>query len=239
MRVCWLVLLLLPCFSIAQPMLNVVTEEWVPYNFTNEKGEIVGRASQKVREVLDAAGVQYEIRSYPWVRSMKLAQSKKNTMIYSIYRTSERESLFLWACPLLNPVKEFLFKLRTRDDIHVETLDDAKKYITSLVRGSISHEYLVERGFENGVNLDLTADPSASPRKLLARRVDFIITTEYTAYERMKELGHPYELLEAVHEVKNADERRACMAFNKDTDPEILSRVRKALAEHNARYVGP
>ncbi|MCF6437140.1 MULTISPECIES: substrate-binding periplasmic protein [Pseudoalteromonas] len=239
MRIYWILLLLLPCFSNAQLLLNVVTEEWVPYNFTNEKGEIVGRATKKVREVLDAADVQYEIRSYPWARSMKLAQSNKNTMIYSIYRTQERENLFQWACPLLNPVKEYLFKLRTRDDIHIESLEDAKKYTISLVRGSVSHEYLLEMGFKNGVNLDLTADPSASPRKLLARRADFIITTEYTAYERMRELGHPYELLEAVHEVKNANERRACMAFSKDTNAKLVSRIRKALAEHNTRFIGP
>ncbi|CAH9053484.1 hypothetical protein PSECIP111951_02463 [Pseudoalteromonas holothuriae] len=239
MRVYWFVFLLCSCTIHAQPILSVVTEDWMPYNFINEEGEVVGRATKKVREVLEAAQVPYEIRVYPWVRSMKLTQTKANTMIYSIYRTKERESMFLWACPLLKPVKEYLFKLRSRDDVKLTSLEDAKKYITSLVRGSISHEYLRARGFKADVNLDLSADPSASPRKLLARRVDFIITTEYTAYEMMKGLGKPYELLEIVYEVKNADERSACMAFNKNTDPHIIERVRKALVEHNANFVSP
>ncbi|NOU52218.1 transporter substrate-binding domain-containing protein [Pseudoalteromonas sp. JBTF-M23] len=239
MKVFWLALILFAYSINAKPMLNVVTEEWVPYNFTDERGEIVGRATKKVREVLDDAQISYEIRSYPWVRSMKIAQTKANTMIYSIYRTEEREPLFLWACPLLSPVKEYLFKLRSRDDIKLTSLDDAKNYIISLVRGSITHEYLLAQGFKNGVNLDLTADPSASPRKLLARRVDFIITTEYTAYERMREMGRPFELLEIAYEVKNANERQACMAFSKNTDLSIIQSVRAALAKHNEQFESP
>ncbi|MCO7190659.1 MULTISPECIES: transporter substrate-binding domain-containing protein [unclassified Pseudoalteromonas] len=219
--------------------LHVVTEQWVPYNFINPQGEVDGRATQKVREVLDAAGIRYEILLFPWARAMKIAQTQPNTMIYSIFRTPERETRFEWACPLLRPVKEHLFRLTSRNDIQLNSLDDAKRYITAMVRGSVAHEYLIARGFKGGVNLDLSADPSSLAKKLLAGRVDFLMTTEFTIYEALRLIDQPYEVVTSALEVRDRSGERACMAFHPNTDSEIINKVRRALAEHNRRYIGP
>ncbi|ESP94170.1 substrate-binding periplasmic protein [Pseudoalteromonas luteoviolacea] len=239
-----LILVLLCCFHQEKvfanlPKLQVVTEEWVPYNYANQEGEIVGRATKKVREVLDLAGIEYDINLYPWARSMKLTRTQANTMIYSIYRSGDRETMFEWACPLMRPVRQYLFKLKNREDIKVASLEDAKKYVISIVRGSVVHEYLVKHGFEAGINLDITADPSASQRKLLAGRIDFLLTTEYTMYETLKAIGVNYDVVTPVIEVRNNSDRRACMAFNLNTDKELINKVRRALAEHNRKFVGP
>ncbi|WP_462172966.1 substrate-binding periplasmic protein [Pseudoalteromonas xiamenensis] len=155
----------------ALPRLEVVTEEWRPYNYLDENGTLIGGATEKVKRVLDKAGVEYEMQVYPWVRALKIARQKPNTLIYSIFRTPERESWFHWGCPLLQPVKEYVFTLKSRKDIKIRTLEDAKQYITSTVRGSVGHDFLVNQGFEAGKNLDVAADASAIPRKLLAGRV--------------------------------------------------------------------
>ncbi|MCF2857609.1 transporter substrate-binding domain-containing protein [Pseudoalteromonas sp. SMS1] len=225
--------------SAPLPKLQVVTEEWVPYNYANDDGVIVGRATKKVREVLDAAGVEYDIRLYPWARSMKLAKTQPNTMIYSIYRNAEREKLFEWACPLMRPVRQYLFKLKSRDDIQVNSIEEAKKYVISVVRGSVVHEYLVNQGFEAGVNLDITADPSASQKKLVAGRIDFLLTTEYTMYERLRLMGVDYSNVEPALEVRNSSDRRACMAFQLDTNKVLIDKIKRALAEHNKMFIGP
>jgi polar amino acid transport system substrate-binding protein len=233
MRFVLSILLLLHFKVFAITSIQVVTEEWLPYNYTNSDGQLVGRSTDKVRAVLDDVGLSYTIRSYPWLRSMRLAKTQPNTMIYSIYRTPEREKQFQWVCPLMAPVKEYLFALKTRDDIQLTTLDDAKKYLTSIVRGSVSEGYLTDAGFEPGVNLDLTSDPKSTPRKLLAGRVDLILHTEYTASERMKELGYSYSMLRKVLEVKEIDNRRACMAFSLKTDKALVESVQRALDKYN------
>lgn len=223
-------------FSInvtASESLQVVTEEWLPYNYTNAEGQLVGRSTDKVRAVLSNAGIKYKITSYPWLRSMHLAKTQANTMIYSIYRTPERENLFQWVCPLMAPVKEYLFALKTRDDIQLNSLEDAKNYVISIVRGSVSDGYLTNAGFKPGLNLDLTSDPGSSPRKLVAGRVDFILQTEYTASERMRELGLDYSILKKIIEVKEIDNRRACMAFSLKTDKGLVERVQAALDKYN------
>lgn len=215
------------------PKLQVVTEEWLPYNYTDEQGNIIGRATNKVKSVLDDAGLDYEIRVYPWLRAMKLATEQPNTLIYSIFRTPERENLFHWVCPLLEPIREYLFKLKSRTDIHVVSVDDAKKYITAIVRGSVGYNFLLEQGFKAGGNLDVSADPLNIPKKLVAGRVDLVMTTEFTLSESLKLVGASYELVERLIEVRAIDSRRACMAFSLNTDPQIITAVSNALMRYN------
>jgi polar amino acid transport system substrate-binding protein len=236
-----LVLFVICCFHVdaEEAKLHVVTEEWVPYNFTNSQGEIVGRATKKVREILADAQITYDIQSYPWARSMKLAQTNRNTMIYSIYRTPEREKLFQWVCPLLRPVKEYFFKLKTRTDIKLASIEDAKRYLVSVVRGDSSNEFLIKNGFEYGKNIDITADPSSSPRKLLAGYTDLIMATEYTAFESLKAINVSYDKVEIALEVTNVNNNRACIAFSHNTDKKIVDKVKAALKQHNLRHVGP
>lgn len=236
MRLLFFLILIFNFKVFAANKLQVVTEEWLPYNYTNSEGQLVGRSTAKVRAVLADAGVDYTLNSYPWLRSMHLAKTQANTMIYSIYRTPERENLFQWVCPLMAPVKEYLFTLRTRNDIQIDSLEDAKQYLISIVRGSVSEGYLTNAGFKPGENLDLTSDPSSSPRKLIAGRVDFILQTEFTASERMKELGYDYSMLRKVIEVKEIDNRRACMAFSLKTDKELVQKVQQALDKYNKKY---
>ena len=218
---------------LAVDSIQVVTEEWLPFNYTNSQGQLVGRSTEKVKAILADAGISYTMNSYPWLRSMHLAQTQANTMIFSIYRTQEREKLFQWVCPLMSPVKEYLFTLATRNDVHINKLEDAKKYMISALRGDANTAYLLDAGFESGINLDLTFDPSSNARKLIAGRVDMIVYTEYTAYELMKNLGYEYSMLRKVFELKEIDSRRACIAFSLNTDKNIVRKVQAALDKYN------
>jgi len=55
---------------------------------------------QKLVELLDSSKLLYNFEEYPWLRAFKLAKTKKNTFIYAISRTPERENLFQWVVPL-------------------------------------------------------------------------------------------------------------------------------------------
>lgn len=219
--------------EVSLPQLNVVTEEWLPYNYTDENGKVIGRATEKVKYILDDAGVDYEIRVYPWVRAMKLATEQPNTLIYSIFRTPEREDLFHWVCPLLQPVREYLFKLNSRADIQINSLEDAKNYITAIVRGSVGYNFLIAEGFKAGENLDVSAESISIPKKLIAGRVDLVMTTEYTISESLKSVGYSYEQVERLIEIHAIDSRRACMAFSLATDPRLIHLVSEALVRYN------
>ena len=52
---------ILPCHAES---IKVVTEEYPPYNFT-QNGKIIGSATTVLTAILDKAKLDYEIKSYP------------------------------------------------------------------------------------------------------------------------------------------------------------------------------
>lgn len=80
--------------------LVVYTEHYPPFNYADEQGTIQGLATDKVRQVLDATGLSYEIRLVPWARAMKNVLERENALIYTITRIPEREAKFDWLVPL-------------------------------------------------------------------------------------------------------------------------------------------
>ncbi|MBA4366572.1 MAG: hypothetical protein C0403_02920, partial [Desulfobacterium sp.] len=68
------------CFAFnvqAEDVVQVVTENWSPYNF-EEKGVVKGSSTETVRKVLEKANIKHTIKVYPWARSYKMALEQKN-----------------------------------------------------------------------------------------------------------------------------------------------------------------
>ncbi len=80
---------------VRSQVLTFYTEELPPFNMT-EKGRITGVSTDVVEAVMRRTGLSYEIESYPWARTYKLAQTGATSMIYSISRRAKREALFKW-----------------------------------------------------------------------------------------------------------------------------------------------
>jgi polar amino acid transport system substrate-binding protein len=224
----------LPLF--ANIKLEVVTEEWRPFNYTNNHGEIAGKATERLKAILDSINVDYQIHSYPWARSMTLAENNENTLIYTILRTKEREAQFQWVCPLIGPVRVNLYKLSQRNDIKINTLEDARNYVTSIEQNESDHEYLLSKGFKNGVNLDVTRDPFAGTRKFFAGRVDLVLQTESEMSENLRHFKRPASDVEKLLEVKKASDAEGCLAFGLKTDKALVDKIRKALVAYNKKH---
>ena len=227
---CLLLVLCLACFSsVAKDSLRVVTEEWPPYNYTNDNGKVVGAATAKVRWVLEQADIDYTLNSYPWARAIDLASSKKNVAIFSVYRTELREQQFKWVCPLISPVPTFIFKLKARTDLNIDTLDDVKRYQVSVTRGDLAQDVLTKAGFELGVNLDLAANGQISIKKLFANRIDFVIYSEKALLEQLKKINRSYDTIQKVMKLTVMENLPICIAFNKETDDSIVNKVQQML----------
>ena len=128
--------------------LQIVTEEFPPYNYT-ENGHITGMSTEVVVAACKAAGLPTEIKVYPWARTYEIAQTEPNTLIFSIARSSVREKLFQWAGTVA-PAQSCLFALKSRTDIKIDALADARKYyIITQLRGWIA-QVLVKQGFVEG-----------------------------------------------------------------------------------------
>ena len=228
------IICLMPTFVQAEEIL-ALTEEWPPYTYT-EDGKIMGVGTDIVQATLDKADIKASFKLYPWARSYKLASEGENILIYTIMKTAEREELFKWIGPILPPAEIFMFKLKTRDDIVIETLEDAKQYKIGVARNDSYHHLLLEKGFEDGKDLLVTSGEDISAKNLLKGRVDLILGVELPITVRMQALGSSFDELEKVLLFKKM-ETGLYMAFGQNTSDEVVERVRAAFEQVKAEGI--
>lgn len=114
----WWLVACLPGFALADSI-RVVTEEYPPFNYTDETGQIAGVSTAIVREALQRARPDYKIESNAWARSYQIALAEPGVLIYTIYRNPEREPLFKWVGAILE-ARDLVYRLAARTDIKVE-----------------------------------------------------------------------------------------------------------------------
>ena len=152
-RLCRLLPALVLCWApgaMAGHVITAVTEELPPYNMTVD-GELTGMGTEVVKAVLEEAGEDVRIRSMPWARAYDSALNNANVLIYSIARTPQREPLFKWV-GVIAPTRWFLFSL-PGTEFDLKTLDDARQYQIATVKADVGEQYLIDKGFAVGRNL--------------------------------------------------------------------------------------
>ncbi|WP_088328372.1 transporter substrate-binding domain-containing protein [Lacimicrobium sp. SS2-24] len=175
--------------SFADPTFRVVTENHPPVQYLHENN-IVGPATEVVRDLLKRSGIDADIEMMPWARAYHFAQTEANVLIFSMFRTPQRENKFHW----ITTVSEHqvaVLSLSDRDDLQFTELSDAKPYLFAVIRGAYSLEYLKSAGFSEEENLFVAATMNEQVNLLLKRKVDLLFTDPATVAYRLKELGLP------------------------------------------------
>jgi len=208
--------------------LLVVTEPWFPYNYVDLEGEVSGISTEIITSVLKHAKIKFKIDIYPWQRSYSMALAQDNVLIYSIYRTQEREKLFHWICPLISSPLQSVYKLSNRKDLHIKKEDDLNKYSFSITRGTYIHKLFVNKGMVEGVNLFLTSSNKSNVQMLLNNRVDLLVEIDEAMEKMLASLNLPSDTIEKVYTLKTEDQAELCMAISKGTPSYIVDKVRSS-----------
>lgn len=188
-------LLLLVLLVVAMPMqaagFRVVTEEWAPYNFQHD-GQPAGFSVELLQAALQQIGENPRIEFMPWNRSYKIALSEPNVLIFTLARTARREQLFKWVAPIF-PRKMYLYRLARREDIQLQTLEDAKHWrVGSNALADASTQDLLRLGFVLGKNLELiTGKDVQNLQKMQLGRIDLLPASELQMAAAAREAGYP------------------------------------------------
>jgi len=140
-----LLLILLTPPLVAAPI-TLYSEEFPPFNYT-DKGKFIGASTEVVEAIMQITEQEYEIKSFPWARSMHISQSKKNAFIFSISRRKSREELFKWVGVLV-PANQSVFALKSRTDIKINTLEDMKPFTIGTTYKDARETFLLTKGFD-------------------------------------------------------------------------------------------
>ncbi|ASP32037.1 ABC transporter substrate-binding protein [Labrenzia sp. VG12] len=212
--------------------LQIVTEEFPPYNYQTN-GEAKGLSVEVMEAVLDEIGEEAEFAFYPWARSYLTAQNRKNTLIFSIGRIPEREDLFEWV-GVIAPFNTSFYKLASNGAIQIGTLDEAKQYSVGVSVEDVIYQYLKGQGF---TNLEVVGQDVLNIRKLALGRLDLIAFDEASFAHRVVLEELEPTLFQQVYRLEGLS-GDLYMAFNKDSNPDLVDRFRSGLQKikENGRY---
>jgi len=212
--------------------LTIYTEEFPPFNYTNNK-QIEGVSADIVNAVMKKTYFDYSIISIPWARTYKMSQEEPNSLIFSISRRVKREKLFKWI-GIIVPSIHSVFALKNREDIKIEKLEDLKQYQIGTAIEDARETYLVTKGFELG-KFQRVAGKSAylqNYKKLKKERIDVWPMTDAVMNYIVRKTGDdPTKVLKKVYEFSELSTGGYYIAASLSTSDKVVQELKKALVD--------
>ncbi|MFO2465734.1 transporter substrate-binding domain-containing protein [Pseudomonas sp. 15FMM2] len=205
---------------------RVVTEEWAPYNY-QENNQLTGMATEVVRGIMALTGDDFAMVLLPSMRSLHVLDTRTKTIMYTLFRTAEREALYKWVGPI---VEESIYPYQlasTRQPVNtLEQLLHAPRVTTR--HAGLIPETLQSQGFGN---LEKSATESVQLyRMLLAGRTDIIVgdTAAGVAYYSRQLKIAPGTLRQIPVELYRSS---LYIAFSPDSDDRLVANWANALEQ--------
>jgi polar amino acid transport system substrate-binding protein len=207
--------------------LILITENNPPSNY-EENGKLKGIYVEIMEKMLKSVNSKLtisDIQIKPWARGYESIQNTKNTCLFMMAQTPERQSLFKWVGPVMNAKSVLL--ARKDKNIVIKSLTDIKKYKVGSIINSASEQILLKRGFSQN-DFDRVGGTDAietSIKKLEAGRIDLFVYNDVAARWVIKKLNMKPDDFVTVYEI---DSVGRYFAFNKDTPDEIVKQMQDA-----------
>ena len=157
------------------------------------------------------------------------AQTSDSVLIYSIGRNPQREKLFKWV-GVIAPTQYYLFSLPQRK-LKFERLEQAQALQVATVNEDVGEQFLINKGFVRGQNLQSSIKYELNYEKLKRGRVDLWIMSELVAVYLARQAGDvPTQTLARSYAITELGSDGYYMAFGASTPDALVERLAKALA---------
>lgn len=199
-----------------------------PYIFQKD-GVLTGFIPEITGIVAKKAGLPYVMNVYPWTRVYQMGLEDENILMPAIFRTPERENLFKWVGMIL-PLKLWMFKLKRRADIHIDSIEAAKTYQVGGGNKDATTQHLIRQGFIRGKNLTVVTGEEQLVKMLNSGRVDLIVSEELVFQYWVKASGLNPSDFEKAYSLDDSYAQLS-FAFSQHTNDAIVGKYKKALNE--------
>ncbi len=202
-------------------------EELPPYSIRSAEGRPSGYAVELLRLMLKRSELEARFDFSSWPRVLARARAEPNILLPAIVRLPEREAQFLWLGQIAQR-RSMLYRLRSRGDVQLHRLDDAKAWLTAVIAEDVAERELVARGFEPSRHLDRSGDYAVLLRKFFAGRSQLLALNEHLAPALLQRYGYEPDSIEPALAYAEA---RPSMALSLGSRADWHERLRQALAE--------
>ncbi len=205
----------------AEPII-LATEENPPANFTDTAtSKLAGVAMDKVRLLMDRAGLPFEVRLLPWPEAFALAQEHPRACVFMANLTEERLAQFQWVAPLMTG--GWALFSRADWDRKVEGLHDLRGLRIGVQDRSALEGWLRDLVMRvGGVTLD-TNPGAANLRRLERGEVDLYAAGVWSGTFQARREGVPVRLVWRLSASVGG------MACHRDMDKDLVHRMQAAL----------
>jgi polar amino acid transport system substrate-binding protein len=213
--------------------IRILTENYPPLQYINERGEIDGFATEVILKIINDLEISKNIELLEWDEAYKLVLKEDNIALFSMMRNAEREDKFRWVGPI-GTLKVGLYR-NDFDDIEIRSLKDAKNYKISAVKDYGYTENLINIGFENVIQCESEKE---ALDKLLSREVDLYLTSNIAIDDVMKTENIPFYSIEKEFNVSIS---QFYIAFSKTYPDSLIKKweesLKKIKKEHNLLFI--
>ena len=177
--------------------LSVLSTNYKPYNYQNNKQEADGHATKMVQaligEISRSSSLSVsDIEFMPWARTYHVAETTPNTLIFSIARTPERETKFNWIGKLL-PMPVYLYKNAQRKDVVFESSRSNDVWTVAGVNNGAPTNCIEAMGYRV---VHKSANYNVQLKMLLKGRVDLMVFDSISFTHEVKRLGYSIQQFE-------------------------------------------
>jgi len=208
-----MLLIVISHFSVANTDLKLYTEDYPPLNYF-EGGKLIGPAIDIVQAIQDDLQSHHVIEALPWKRAILTTLKNKNSAIFSLARSQNRETLFNWVG--LIAIKNYALYSLKKNNIVINSLDDIADFTVGVQEGSVSQEYLQAQG---KITMYSVIKPLQSLEMLMTNRIAFWYTDSGSIANLAKKMRVPISLFAKS---KIITEAKLYIAFNKNTAKETV-----------------
>ncbi|GGY19091.1 substrate-binding periplasmic protein [Paludibacterium paludis] len=209
------------------PAIFVVTEDRAPQTLWLGN-QPAGPHTAMVKRIVEAAGYRADIQMYPWQRSYFLAQTRPNTLIYSIARSESREKHFLWIGELDSGLRWFYRRAGSRQPLP-RTMEDLRLgNTTCVVQGDIGEENLRQLHFMEGKEFVVAYQRKDCLKMLLAGSVSMLLEAPDGLQWELAINRIPDAAVEKVLLLPSSHTQPLYLAASLGSDPAMVERLRNA-----------
>lgn len=189
---------------------NFVTLEFPPLEFAGKDGKAEGIAVELVEKIMANLGHQVTVTVMPWARGLETVKAGKADAIFTAYKTPKREEFLDYSTAVLIPQIVSLYAKKDSDiafDGDLLKLKDKRFGVVSTISYGKTFD-----GLRDQLQTDRAENMESNLRKLLAGRVDLVISNKYVAESEINKLSLGNDIKKLAPEVETVD---SFIAFSK------------------------